>query len=148
MEKPKRTNPFRRKADGSKSGGDGRGRKITNEEKKMQLSIESKNKAVAFSLFCETTSNLSSRVRELRKEKRKLVNEFAEDHCDGDKNKVKTRLRLYRHFKERDDSGSDDVVLLSSQLSPFKNVMPFPRQPGFRVLKTQFICRLQTPIFH
>ena len=62
----------------------------------MQLSIESKNKAVAFSLFCETTSNLSSRVRELRKEKRKLVDEFAEEHCDGDKNKVKTRLRVQR----------------------------------------------------
>ena len=85
LQKPKTTNPFRCKGGNSKSNGDGRGRKISNEEKKMQLSIESKNKAVAFSLFCETTSNLSSRVRELRKEKRKLVDEFAEEHCDGDK---------------------------------------------------------------
>ena len=33
----------------------------------------------------------------------------------GIKNKVKTRLRLYHHFKEREDSGSDEDSYIESQ---------------------------------
>ena len=73
----------------------------------MQLSIESKNKAAAFSLCCETTSNLLSRICELRKENRKLINKFSEDICNGDKGKVKARLRLYCHIKENEGNDLD-----------------------------------------
>ena len=115
LDKPKRTNPFRRKVDGNKTGGDGRGRKVSNEEKKMHMSIESKNKAVSFSLYCETTSNLAGRIRELRKEKRKTISDFADENYDGDKDKVKAKLRLYRHFKEREGDDIDNDSYVESQ---------------------------------
>ena len=77
----------------------------------MKKSIESKNKALEFSIYCETSANLSTRLRKLKSAKRKLVREFAECSNDKncDKNRVKARLRLYRNYRERKDAkdGSD-----------------------------------------
>ena len=112
-------NTRNRSGKGGKSK-DGRGRKTSDEEKQMQRSFKSKNEALEFSIYCETSANLSSRLRELKLIKRKLVREFADDHCNGDKKKVKTRLRLFRHFQERkekedgsDSNDSDDGSMLN-----------------------------------
>ena len=110
-----------RKVDGKKGGRVGR--RISDEEKLMKKSIESKNKALEFSIYCETSANLSTRLRELKSTKRKLVREFAE--CSSDKkcgkNGVKARLRLYRHHKEvkakegLDSDDSDEESFFESQ---------------------------------
>ena len=107
------TNTTRKRNGKDGKNKDGRGRKSSDEEKQMQRSFKSKNEALEFSIYCETSANLSSRLRELKSIKRKLVREFADDHCSGDKKKVKTRFRLFWHFKERkekeDGSDSNDL---------------------------------------
>ena len=67
-----------------KSGGQ-RGCKLSDTEKRMQISFESKNKSMEFSLLSETNANLSSSLWEIKNEKCKLMSKFAE-HCNGDRN--------------------------------------------------------------
>ena len=92
-----------------------RGRPISDQERKMQLSFEKKNKAVEFTLFCETSANLSSNLRELNSSKRKLFRGFTE-HCGGDKKVAKARLRLIRakrkcgNMDKGNVSESDDSI--------------------------------------
>ena len=64
-------------------------------EIRMQKSFESKNKAMEFSVFCETSSNLSSNLRELKQSKRKLFRDFTDDHCDSNRQYAKDRYAEY-----------------------------------------------------
>ena len=92
-----------------------RGRPITDGEKKMQQSFESRNKAVEFTLFCKMSANLAQNLRELNSTKRKLVKQFTK-HCNGDKRVAKTRIRLVRAQRKAlnqngdgDDSSNDSI---------------------------------------
>ena len=76
----------------------------------MQQSFEARNKAVEFSVLCQTGSNLGNNLRELKAAKRKLLGEFV-GHCNGDKSKAKTRLRLYNKRKEEEDADADVVSI-------------------------------------
>ena len=80
----------------------------------MQESFESRNVAVEFTLFCETSASMSKTLRELRTERMKIFGEFAR-HC-GDKSAAKTRYSLtYNKRKlvnmsEDNMNGSDDSL--------------------------------------
>ena len=66
---------------------------MSDQEKKMQLSFELKNKAVEYTLFCKTSASISKNLRELKVTRRKLISDFT-DHCNGEKDVAKARLRL------------------------------------------------------
>ena len=70
--------PSGKKGSGGKKG---KGRPIPNSERLMQEKFYEKNKAVEFSVLCETTANLSKNLREMKAVKRKLFGEFTEEYC-------------------------------------------------------------------
>ena len=94
------------KKDTNRKSGSGRGRKVSDTEKRMQISFENKNKSIEFSLLTETNANLSSSLREVKNTKRHLFSKFTK-HCNGDRNVAKARMRLFRSKKNIVDSNQN-----------------------------------------
>ena len=91
--------PAMGKKETHRTSGGGRGRKISDTEKRMQISFENKNKSIEFSLLTETNANLSTSLREIKNTKRQLFSKFTK-HCNGDRNEAKARVRLFRSKKK------------------------------------------------
>ena len=66
LETPKTVVAKHRRRNDGKSGGGGGGKKKYDMESRIHESFESKNKAVEFSVFCETGSNFSNNLCELK----------------------------------------------------------------------------------
>ena len=85
----------------------GRGRPVSDPERKMQESFESRNKAIEFTLFCETSASMCKTLRELRTERRKAFSTFA-SHC-GENNIAKARhCKIRKKRKSNEAEISDD----------------------------------------
>ena len=69
------------------------------------MSFESRNKAVEYTLFCKTSASISTNLNELKTTCRKLISDFT-DHCNGEKDVAKARLRLVRSKKKIFDADS------------------------------------------
>ena len=79
-------------------------------EQSMQESFEARNKAVEFSVLVETGCNLGNNLQELKAAKRKLFGDF-QRHCDGDREKAKARVRLYKNHKKKEEVESDTDLM-------------------------------------
>ena len=76
----------------------------------MQESFELRNKAMEFTLFCETSASMSKTLRDLRSERRKTFSKFSK-HC-GDKHVAKAR-----HKQLKDKMAEGDYELSVSDVS-------------------------------
>ena len=99
-----------------------RGRPVTNQEKIMQESFTRRNSAQEFTTWCENATSLDAYLWEKKALKRKLFQDFMDDHCEGDKDFAKQRVKVYFESKvdsndnDRDDRGNVDSLSVLEDL--------------------------------
>ena len=81
---------------------------------RVQASIASKNNSIKFSVLADTAARLSTNLRGMKTEKRKLTKEFFDEACDGDRKVGKERI--VDHFEKRTKNLSGDTDSFASML--------------------------------
>ena len=84
---------------------------------RVQASIASKNNSIEFSVLADTAARLSTNLRGMKTEKRKLTKEFIDEACDGDRKVGKERIGY--HFDKRTNNLSVDTDSFASMLDDF-----------------------------